>query len=216
MSDLETYDAKAVERLFTRSDGQYVFARWGRAIAPVVFGVNEATLEVFKGACEAVVTLAGHKMTDVDPELGTNLMVFFCKDWGELTEVPHLDRLVPDLVPLVARLKGADANQYRIFRFDEAGGIKACFVFLRLDEVLADTPAETIALSQMAQMIVLWSDEAFLGSSPLAVVPDGGVILKPQVGDVIRAAYDPVLPVVANDASHALRIFARMGQRHDA
>lgn len=216
MSQVETIDPKGIEALFTRSDGAYVFARWGRAIAPVVFGVNEATLEVFKGACEAVVTLAGHKMTDVDPELGSNLMVFFCSDWDELIEVPHLDQLVPDLVPLVGRLKEADANQYRIFRFDEAGGIKACFVFLRLDEVLADTPAETIALSQMAQMIVLWSDQAFLGTSPLAVVPDGGIILKPQIGEVIRAAYDPVLPVVAHDASHALRLFARMGQGYDA
>jgi hypothetical protein len=176
----------------------------------VIFGVDEATLGVFKGACEAVVSLAGHKMAEVDPEIGANLMVFFCSDWSELTDVPHLERLVPDLVPLVGRLKSADANQYRIFRFDDDGGIKACFVFLRMDEVLADTPADTIALSQMAQMIVLWSDQAFVGSSPLAMVPDGGVILKPQVGQLIRAAYAPVMPAASRDPSHALRVFARL------
>jgi hypothetical protein len=210
MHDQEIYTAKDVEACFTRSDGAYVFARWGRAIAPVIFGVDEATLGVFKGACEAVVSLAGHKMAEVDPEIGANLMVFFCSDWSELTDVPHLERLVPDLVPLVERLKSADANQYRIFRFDDDGGIKACFVFLRMDEVLADTPADTIALSQMAQMIVLWSDQAFVGSSPLAMVPDGGVILKPQVGQLIRAAYAPVMPAASRDPSHALRVFARL------
>ena len=58
------------------------------------------------------------------------------KDWDELLGVPDLDRLIPDLVPLLDRLKAASANQYRIFRFDEAGAIKACFVLLRMDEIL--------------------------------------------------------------------------------
>jgi hypothetical protein len=48
-----------VEALFTRSDGSFLFARWGRAIAPVVFGVDEATLATVKGAIEAVCR-AGH------------------------------------------------------------------------------------------------------------------------------------------------------------
>lgn len=96
-----------IARLFTRSDGSYLFARWGRPIAPIVFGVEDATLEVVKGALEAVVTLAGHQMAETDPELGSNLMFFFFRDWDELLEVPDLDRLVPDLAPLVARLKGA-------------------------------------------------------------------------------------------------------------
>ena len=29
-----------VEALFTRADGAYLFARWGRPIVPVVFGVG--------------------------------------------------------------------------------------------------------------------------------------------------------------------------------
>ncbi len=33
-------DAKAVEAMFTRGDGGYMCARWGRPIAPVVFGVE--------------------------------------------------------------------------------------------------------------------------------------------------------------------------------
>ncbi|MEX5729659.1 hypothetical protein Ga0609869_003012 [Rhodovulum iodosum] len=200
-----------VTALFTRADGQYLFARWGRPIAPVVFGVEDATLATVKGAAEAVVALAGHQMAETDPELGSNLMIFFLRDWQELLETPNLDRLVPDLAPLVARLQEAGANQYRFFRFDAAGGIKAAFVFVRMDEELSKLPAETIALSQMVQTILLWSDTAFAGQSPLARAPDGTLVLRPAIAEVIRAGYDPVLPVMAADASHALRLAARMG-----
>jgi hypothetical protein len=205
----EALSVKDIETLFTRSDGGYVFARWGRPVAPVVFGVEEETLTVIKGALEAVVALAGHQMAETDPELGANLMVFFCRDWDELPEVPNLDRLVPDLLPLVARLKAAEANQYRIFRFDSAGGIKAGFVFLRMDEHLQAVSADVLALSQIVQTILLWSDMAFRDRSPLAVL-DGRTILRPDIAGLIRAAYDPVLPVAAQDASHALRLYARL------
>ena len=87
--------------LFTRSDGAYLCARWGRPIVPVVFGVDDATLSVVKGAIEAVVALADHRMSDTDPELGVNLLMFFFREWDELLETPDLDRLVPDLAPLV-------------------------------------------------------------------------------------------------------------------
>ncbi len=198
-----------IEALFTRADGQFAFARWGRPIAPVVFGVEEATLQVVKGALEAVTALAGHKMAETDPELGSNLMVFFFSEWEELLEVPGMDRLLPDLGPLVERLSQAQANQYRFFRFDEAGAIKACFVFLRMDAHLSQVPAQTLALSQVVQSYLLWSDEAFRDASPLAVAGDS-TILRPDVAGLIRAAYDPVLPGAAADASHALRLFARM------
>ena len=200
-----------IEALFTRADGSYLFARWGRPIAPIVFGVDDATLEVVKGAVEAMAVLAGHQMAETDPELGVNLMFFFFRDWEELRDVPDLDRLVPDLGPLVDKLIATDANQYRIFRFDEAGAIKAAFVFLRMDETLSKVPAETLALSQMAQTIVLWSDKAFQDRSPLASVPDKDtVILRPDIAEVIRAAYDPVMPAVAEESSHALRLAARL------
>jgi hypothetical protein len=202
-----------VTALFTRADGQFLFARWGRPIVPVVFGVEDATVSTLKGAIEAVVALADHRMAETDPELGANLMVFFLRDWDELTETPNLDRLIPDLGPLVARLNDADANQYRAFRFDETGAIKAAFVFIRMDDAMSQAPAETIALSQIVQTILLWSDTAFLGTSPLAILRAGGpAILKPQIADLIRAAYDPVLPASATDPAHALRMAARLGR----
>ena len=204
-----TFDPKAVEALFTRSDETYLFARWDRPIVPVVFGVDDETLAVFKGSFEVMVGLAQHKMAEIDIELGANLMVFFCHDWTELCEVPHLHQLVPDIGPLAAKLQAVEANQYRIFRFDEAGAIRACFVFLRFDEHLAAVSADTLALSQAAQTILLWSDMAFRKQSPLAGI-NGTTVLRPEIAGVIRAAYDPVLPVMARDTSHAMRLAARV------
>ena len=198
-----------VTKLFTRADDSFAFARWGRPIAPIIFGVEEKSLPTIKGAIEAVATLADHEMAEVDTELGANLMFFFFRDWKELLEVPILGKLVPDLGPLVERLINIDANQYRFFRFDDQGGIQAAFVFLRMDEHLAAVPAETLALSQAVQTIVLWSDTAFQDRSPLVTV-SGTTVLRPDIAALIRAAYDPVLPASSNDPSHALRVAARM------
>ena len=204
-----TLTPEDITALFTRSDGSYLFARWGRPIAPIVFGVEDATLQVVKGACEAVVALAGHKMAETDPELGANLMFFFFRDWAELLDVPDLGRMIEGLTPLVDRLQAADANQYRVFRFDADGAVKACFVFLRMDAAMSAIPAEELALGQVAQSVLLWSDTAFSSRSPLAVA-GGKVILRPEIAGVIAAGYDPVMPAVAQDPSHALRLFARM------
>ena len=203
-------DFTDVEQLFTRADESFAFARWGRGIAPVVFGVEDETLGVINGAIDAVCRLAGHEMTDGDAELGSNFMWFFFRDWDELLEVPRLGDMVPDLESLVGRLKDADANQYRAFRFDDVGAIKACFVFLRMDDSLSALPADTLALSQATQSMLLWSDTAFKTQSPLALVGET-TVLRPEIGQVIAAAYDPILPVSSEDPTHALRMFARIG-----
>ncbi|GAA6181207.1 hypothetical protein NBRC116594_26450 [Shimia sp. NS0008-38b] len=200
-----------VENLFTRHDGSYGFARWGRPISPVVFGVEDDTLSTVKGALEAVATLVGHQMAETDPELGSNLMMFFFREWEELLAVPGLERLIPDLPALVERLQEADATQYRAFRFDNDGAIQAAFVFLRMTDAMANISAEALALGEAVQTIVSWGPKAFAGRSPLAVVPDSGAtVLRPEIAAVIAAAYDRMMPVAANDASHALRLFARL------
>jgi hypothetical protein len=203
-------EAQEIEALFTRDGGEYAFARWGRPIAPVVFGVTDESLAVIKGALEAMMALTGHKLAETDPELGSNLMIFFFRDWKELPQVPGLDRLIPELADLLVRLEAAEANQYRIFHFDTTGAIKACFVFLRMDDNLAAVPAETLALSQVVHSVLLWSDTAFRDRSPLAVAGEK-TILRPEIAGLLRAAYDPVLPPQASDPSHALRLAARVG-----
>lgn len=202
-----------INACFTRSDGRYRFARWGRPMAPVVFGVEQETLPVIKGAFEAVARLAGTSLAETDPDLGANLMVFFVRNWAELPAVPNLDRMIPDLSPLCGRLEQEGANQYRLFRFDASGAIRAAFVFLRMDEHLSQLPAETLALSQAVQTVLLWSDMAFRQSSPLARVGET-VVLRPDIASVIRAAYDPVLPAFTEDPVHALRLAARVGPAH--
>lgn len=200
-----------IEALFTRADGSYAFARWGRPIAPIVFGVDDATLQTVKGAVEAVVTLAGHQMAETDPELGSNLMFFFFRDWSELMDVPDLDRMIPDLAPLVARLNAANAAHYRAFRFDDTGAIQAAFVFIRVAGDAAKQPAEDLALSQAVQVMVMWGDQAFATTSPLALIPgQKAAVLRPEIAGVIAAAYDRMMPACADDKSHALRMFARL------
>lgn len=200
---------EAVAQLFTRADG-YAFARWNRPIVPVLFGIEEATLSIFKGALEVVVGLAGHKMNDHDPDLGANLMFFFCRSWSDLLEVPNLHQLIDGLPDLVGRLQGQDANQYRMFRFDPEGGIRAAFVFLRMDEALSEAPAEWVALDQAMRVILPWAEGALAHG---ALISEGEtVVLRPDLLSVIQAAYDPILPVAAWDASHAFRVFARMGR----
>ena len=198
-----------IRAMFTGAGGDFVFARWGRPIAPVVFGVLDETLAVVKGAFEAVTTLAGHSMVEIDPDMGSNCMLFFIRDWRELADVPDLEQLVTDVVTLVGRLNAAGARQYRLFRFDDAGAIEAAFVFLRMDQDLVDQPADEVALGQVVQIMLAWSDAAFKTCSPLAVV-EGTAVLRPEIADLIRAAYDPVLPGATRDGSHALRLFARM------
>lgn len=197
-----------IKVLFTRPDGQYHFARWRRPIAPVVFGVEDATLATVKAAIEAVLALAGHPVADIDPEQGANLMIFFVRDWAELAGVPDLDRLVPGLTATLDRLERAEAAQFWHFRFEADGAIRACFSFLRMTGALADRAAEDLALELAVRSALLWADGAV---SRLPVLQrDAGVAeLAPAIAALIRAAYDPVLPAAAQDASHALRLAAR-------
>ncbi|WP_112324128.1 hypothetical protein [Oceanibium sediminis] len=200
------------ERLFTRSDGSFHFARWGRPLAPVVFGTDDATLSILKDTIREVASLGDLRLTDADPEFGANLLVFFVQDWTDLAGVPNLDRLIPDMAALLDRLGQAGANQYRSFRFDEGGAISLCILFLRMDAELADVPAQTLMTAQMVLSMLLWSDTAFQSESPVAQVTDSGhAVARPDVAALIRSAYDPVLPAVSHDPAHAHRLAARAG-----
>ena len=202
--------ASEIERMFTRTDGSYAFARWGRPICPVVFGVQDETLVIMKSAIEAVCIAAGHRTDELDPELGSNLMMFFFSDWEELRAVHVLDQMIPQLNSVIDRLLAEQANQYRSFRFDAQGAIQACFVFLRVDEALQQLGADSLALSQAVQAMFLWSQEAFQTRAPLAVLSNGTIVVRPEIAALLRAGYDPVMPMSCDDASHALRLAARI------
>lgn len=195
--------------LFSGPDGAYHFARWRRPIAPVVFGVSDETISVVRGAITAVAGLAGHPLAETDPEQGANLMIFFFRDWAELMAVPDLGALVPGLPDLVGRLQAEGADQYRYFRFESDGAIRACFAFLRMQGPFAEQPADALALRLAVQVMLLWSGAALRDHAPLARA-EGVVVLRPETAALIRAAYDLVLPTATHDPSHALRLAARI------
>ncbi|MGR3322111.1 MAG: hypothetical protein ACU0DK_09295 [Pseudooceanicola sp.] len=200
-----------VAACFTGPDGDYAFARWSRPIVPVIFGVEPETLGVLKSAIEAVVFAAGHKMAETDAELGANLMIFFLRDWRELSGLDNLDRMIPELKPLIARLEAGDASQYRTFRRDADGGIRAAFVFLRMTGPMARQPAAELGLEQAVKAMLTWAPAAFAETSPLARPAGGGdAVLRPDFAALLAGAYDPVMPVASDDPSHALRLSARV------
>ncbi len=203
-------DAGRVKSLFTTDDGGYRFSRWGRPIAPIIFGTDDVTLGHLKDAIAATIKDAGHEMVEVDPELGSNLLIFFCQEWEELDMVPNLDQMLPDLDILKNSLNRTGANQYRTFSFDENGAIKFCILLLKYDDFMAETPIQTLACGQVTQCLLLWGDHAFKDESPIAIVPTNGMcVIKPPFTAVIRGAYDATMPPSATDDAHALRLAAR-------
>lgn len=186
--------AEQIAALFTRADGTFLCARWGRPVAPVVFGLSDESLGIFRGAIRAGFAHAGHPVCDTDAQMGANLMLFFVRDWSELAGVPDLDRLT-DMPDLTDRLSRTGADQYRLFRFDADGGIRACLGFLRLSGALSEAHPARLAETTLMRCALTFAAE---------IVP------SPAMAALIRAAYAPVLPVAATDPSHALRLAARM------
>lgn len=199
--------------LFTQPDGRYRFARWNRPLAPVVFGVDDPTIEGLKVSIAQTIAITGAHMGELDPDLGANFMWFFCREWSELRSVPNLDKLVPNFDALIDTLTEQGASRYRTFGFDAEGGIQLCLVMIRVDEATAAQPLQTLATAETLQSLLVWSEGAFTRESPIARIPQNNmVIVKPEYAAIVRAAYDPVMPVAADDPVHAVRLGARAGR----
>jgi hypothetical protein len=209
--------AARIAALFTRADGSFRFARWGRPLAPMVYGTNDEGIGIVEAALGEVAGLGGLRLAGTDPELGANFLVFFCRDWAELPQVPGLGRMIPELADLVARLAGAGANQYRLFGFDGAGAIRFCITLIRYDAELQRVPAQALALGQCLQGLLLWSERAFAAESPIAIAPGGGqAVVKPWYRALIGAAYDAAIPVASAEPALVLRLAARVALAGDA
>ena len=204
MSDVE------ISQLFVR-DGKYRFSRWSKPISPVVFGVDDSSLIAIKATFSSVISLTPLYLSDLDPDLGANLLVFFCSDWIELKTIPNLNKLIPNLATLVATLDENGANQYRSFAFTAAGAINVSVLLLKYDSELSSVSVQTLATSQMLQSILLWSPDAFKDESPIAIVKTNNMcVIKPFYVALVKAAYDHVLPDYSEDSSHALRLQSRL------
>ena len=199
-----------VSKLFVR-DGKYKFSRWNKPISPVIFGVDDTSLIAIRAAFSNVISLTPFSLSDFDPELGANFLVFFCSEWSELNGIPNLDKLIPNLSTLVETLCENRANQYRTFSFTAHGAINLSVLLLKYDSELSSVSVQTLATSQMLQSILLWSPDAFKDESPIAIVKTNNMcIIKPFYAALVKAAYDRVLPDFSNDSAHALRLESRL------
>lgn len=185
--------AEDIKTLFTDKTGSFLCARWQRPVAPVIFGLADETLDVFRAALRAALADIRHPITEADPESGANWLCFAVRDWGELASVPDLE-VMTGINGLPERLAAQSASTYRLFRFEADGAVRACFTFLnfggKLQSAHPGALAEAVAMSSLAT----WARD---------IVPDK------NHAAVLRAVYHPVLPDVARDDSHALRLFAR-------
>ena len=129
--------------LFTAPDQTYHFARWGRPLAPVVFGVGDESLLHLKDAILMTVGISGGTLAETDPELGANFMWFFCRDWDEALAVPDLDKLIPNFENLITGLKEQNATRYRSFGFDKDGAIQLCVLLIRVDAATEQLSLQT-------------------------------------------------------------------------
>jgi hypothetical protein len=206
-----TSEATRIAALLTRAGGAFRFARWGRPLAPVIYGTNDEGIRIFEQGLRSVSTLAGLETIEIDPELGANFLVFFVAEWSELTAVPQLEKLIPGVGKLATTLATEGANQYRVFGFDDQGAIRVCITLLRYDDALKRVSAQTLAVSQSLMGILLWSRHAFDSESPVALAAGTGLcVVKPWHASMIRAAYDPVIPSASAEPALALRLAARV------
>ncbi len=119
-----------------------------------------------------------------------------------------LGRLVPELRAPGRAAGGGGGEPVPDLRFDAGGAIKAAFVFLKMDAALAAMAAETLALAQAVQTVFCGRT----GRSTDFAAGAGGGAGDPAAGDRggDPGRYDPVMPAVARDPSHALRLAARV------
>jgi hypothetical protein len=210
MADAPAAEADLIRAQFAREDGTFRFARWTRPLAPAVFGGDEGTEALVTGALGAVAGLAGLEVVGEDPELGRNALVFVAEGWDGFGEVPRLDRLAPGFARVKPTLMSVGANQFRWFHFEPGGAVRMTVSLIVVDAATAEADARAVALMEAAQTILLWSETAFMTRRAVAISAEGRAALDPWRADLIRAAYDPVLPDATEDPGLAGALAARM------
>ena len=199
-----------IVNLFSHENG-FHFARWSKAISPIVFGVDDDTLKSIRATFSDVLSLTSVSLSDLDPEFGANFIIFFCSEWSELESVPNLYKMIPNLRKLVIKLEKGNANQYRSFSFTSSGSIKLCILIIRYDHFQASVSVQTLSMSQILKSLLLWSPQAFAYESPIIKASDSCPSeFKPFYAALLKASYDPILPDSSVDEAHALRLNARV------
>lgn len=188
--------------------GSYRFRRWEVPVAPLISGTDDAGIRLVDETLRWLAGQANHEVRDLDPDFGTNFAVLFVREWAEIGADPGIAKLLPDWQALVPRLAGQ--NRYLAFRMGPGGGIRAAVTLLRYDDALQAVTAQDLALEIATRGLLMWDERALAGARPM-IRQAGRVHPRPEILALMRAAYDPVLPVAADDASHAYRLSARIG-----
>ena len=149
-------DPAAIETLFTRPDGSFLCARWGRPVAPVVFGLADDSLDIFRGAIRAGFAHARHPVVDTDPETGANLMLFFVRDWPDLADIPDLGRLTDaERAALAEGSVKAWQGQSDNGRFNE--NVREAVDGVRNDPAAREALAAALKMLDMAVLRLGWA-----------------------------------------------------------
>jgi hypothetical protein len=200
-----------IRTYFSTPNQGYFFARWNRPIVPVVFGDHCLEPDLLKAALGRLGELTGQPVDLAAPASSMNYGTLVVRDWRDLTDMPGVPRLMPNLAKLAAQLEAEGANQYRVFQRDWRGGIKRCFAAIRTGTGrFADLTPESMALRQVTLSFLQWSIPGIVKVGLVGPGPDGRDDLKPQTAALLKAAYDPALPTSSKDPRHAEALAARM------
>lgn len=197
---------ETITAAFTRPEG-FRFARWSVPIAPMIYGLDPDSTRLMKAGLHLICDLTNHPYEDSDPVNGYNHVTLHCADWAELRDVPPLGPGI-DAAALADELIARDLPRHLVFWFDENGGIIRALHLVRVDHALAELPADLLSLIHAMMAHLHWGPEA-ASEGWVQPGPEGAQV-RADLLDLLRAAYDRIIPVASSDPAIALRLAARL------
>ena len=92
-----------VESMFTSED-KYFFSRWSSNIVPMVIGLNDFALGIFKKKLLSIWEFSPIQIEEFEIKNKANFVFIFLKKWNELEKLPGIEEIVPDHLSLVKNL----------------------------------------------------------------------------------------------------------------
>ena len=198
-----------IQSMFTVKN-KFFFSRWSGNIVPMILGVNDFSLGLFKKKLISILSCLPIQIDEFEIEKKANYVFIFFKKWDELYNLPNIEEIIPDHLSLLKSLSFKNPSQYRRFYFDKNGGINFCVFLIPIEKEIDESSYEELIIQILIKSILIWSEEFqnfknfyFFNSKK------GEFCLSNDFLSFLKACYDPVLPDKTNDASHSLRIFAR-------
>lgn len=198
-----------IQSMFTFKSN-FRFSRWSGNIVPLILGLNDFSLGLFKKKLLSVLSFLPIQIDEFEIEKKANYVFIFFKKWDELYNLANIKEIIPDHLSLLKSLSLKKPSQYRRFYFDKNGGINFCVFLIPIENEIDELSYEEFIIQTLIKSILLWSEE-FQNFKDFYYFSrkKNEFCLSTDFLSFLKACYDPVLPVKTNDASHSLRIFAR-------